>query len=152
MMGLAHCSMGSPSSLRIPFALLVERERRKAERLHVRADREHFAREVGVARMRPLLRRHDRDDPARHLVADGGAQRDLAGGAEQATTERVRLAREHDELDGAADCDVVVRDLVPSRRHRAVYVRVRRKLTEADPRPVQRDEPGAIASWRERGA
>ena len=62
-------------SLGIPLALVVQGERDEAERRHVRACREHLAREVGVARVGPLFRGHDGDDGSARMSHEGSATR-----------------------------------------------------------------------------
>lgn len=64
--------------LGIPFAQAPEREGNETELGGVEPYRRHRAREVRMPRVGPLLRRRDRDDRARDLVAHGRPQRDLA--------------------------------------------------------------------------
>jgi hypothetical protein len=95
--------------------LRAKGERHDTERGHVEAALLDLAGQVRMARVRPLLDRDDGDDLARDLVAYGSPQRELTRRARQAATQRVRLAREDDEVERPPDVEVARLGLVASR-------------------------------------
>lgn len=122
--------------LRVPYALVFEGERDEPQRSHVESRRLDLSRKVGMPGVAPLLARPNDDDlGGDHLPEPACTEREDAAASEKSAARRVLFDRQRDQLDRAAQVDVVRGGLVLAsapRRGRALC----RERIEAEPLAV----------------
>lgn len=100
----------------IPLAERMQRERHEPQPAHVDGGRDDRPRQVRVPRVPPLTAGlHHRDLPRNDAVQVGCAQRDHVLAAHGPTASGPLLDRQHDQLDGLGQVEVVLAGLGPSR-------------------------------------